>query len=813
MHTYNGRIDHCIARRFRLSMAAAATLFLLSACVSSDTGGFEASIDPALTPKQTSVPDASGNPQPVAASRDSQGVQSDFVESLIVVRSVSDAALQDFLRRYNGRVIADNTIPLPPPELGVTVTPEQRKPTEFVVQVELDSVDLDSLAEDARAAGLDEPMVFSSEAGLKTFARVLEARAAGFASALEHVTEPQQAFPQTLFASVERAGANAFAEQRYAATGNQTNVALAWQFLLAHGIQQRIEVAIIDSGFWLDTQGRANGADSDFVPAPAVPPQYDFAQDDTIADGPNLRPCAATNPCFWHGTGAAGVATGIMNNSLGYAGTGSLIATPILFKVNGTRSNRNRAVRTAVAWGAHVVSMSFSGDCNQACRIYDRDHTPFADAVNAGSRIVFVAAAGNGRGNPAAGYDVGDPSFVHPCIEDHVICVGAVGESPALTLMPYSNFGARVTVFAPTNLPVMSYPPSVGPAGPLPIAQAFGAEAPQTFGGTSASTPFVAGVAAMMKAINPNLNSDAVASILAETARPGVGQASRVIDALAAVRKAADGIPMVNDRFENNSLESNPTNLGAAPPYVQPDLNINGGDRDYFTFTAPSGSTATINLSYTEALGPVSVFTFDSLGAHCDAPALASDVPLPAANPLAPGHSLTYTVPGGPLGLALKGADINAYDLNIAFANRALTPDFYEANDQVAQARYLYSWKLHHGTIGAFGIDPRVTINANIHAQTDIDYYIVRGARITLGEQVFLVGFAAVRIYGNESPVNLQVFRLNPDNTQGALVANVGGQSCVTEPLEVRLDADAYYLVRSLRQHRQLHALQWHFWR
>jgi hypothetical protein len=253
---------------------------------------------------------------------------------------------------------------------------------------------------------------------------------------------------------------------------------------------------------------------------------------------------------------------------------------------------------------------------------------------------------------------------------------------------------------------------------------------------------------------------------------------------------------MVNDRFENNSLETNPTNLGTTPPYVQPDLNINSGDRDYFTFTAPGGSTATITLSYVDALGAVSVHSFESLGAHCDAPSFISDVSLPAANPAAPGHSLTYKVPGGPLRLALKGADINAYDINIAFASRVLAPDAYEVNDQVARARYLYSWKLSHVTPAALGIDPRITIDANIHAPTDIDYYVVRGARVTLAEQVLLGGYAALRIYGNESPVNLQVFQLNPGNTQGPLVANVGGGSCAAEPLEVRLAADAYYLVR-----------------
>lgn len=776
----------------------AALLVLLAACVSGDKpGDFEASVNPTLEPELASIPDAAGTAQPIAASRDEQGIQSEFVEGVILVRPRSDSELRDFVARYDGTVIADDAIPAPPPGLGVTLTDEERKPTAFAVRVRLAGVDAADLAADARAAGLDGAIEFSSEAGLRTFAQVLDARAAGFEAMPNYISKPQQAFPQAMFTSQGRPGAlaNAFAEPRYAATGNQTNVALAWQFLLAHGIQRRVQIAIIDSGFWLNTLGQAAGADSDFTPAPAQPIQYDFLQDDYIADGPNPTPCSANNPCFWHGTGAAGVAAGTANNNLGYAGTGSFIATPMLFKRGATSLQDYRALRTAVAWGADVASMSFGGDCDRACRIFDRDHNAFGEAVGSGSRIVFVASAGNGRGIPAAGYDVGAPSFVHPCIEDHVICVGALNEAPALTPQGYSNFGARVTIFAPTNLPVMSYPPSVGPTGPLPMSQASGAEGPRTFGGTSASAPFVSGVAAMMKAINPDLNSDDVGRILMETARPGVGQASRVVDALAAVRRAAAGIPMVNDRFENNSLETNPTNLGAAPPYVQRNLNINGGDRDYFTFTAPGGSTATIDLSYVDALGPVSVLELESQGAHCAAPVLVADAPLPPGDPAAPGRRLTYAVPGGPHRLALKGTDINAYNLGIAFTARAFTPDPYEVNDQVAQARHLNSWKVLQGIVGIMR-DPRVTIDANIHAPTDVDYYTVRGARIMLAEQVVLAGYSAVAIYGNESPIRLQVFRLNPDDSAGPLVADVGGGDCAAEPLEVRLDADAYYLLR-----------------
>jgi len=55
----------------------------------------------------------------VAASRDGDGVQSEFLESIVLVRPKNAADLQAFLARYDGTVVGDDTIPEPPPELGI----------------------------------------------------------------------------------------------------------------------------------------------------------------------------------------------------------------------------------------------------------------------------------------------------------------------------------------------------------------------------------------------------------------------------------------------------------------------------------------------------------------------------------------------------------------------------------------------------------------------------------------------------------------------------------------------------------------------
>jgi hypothetical protein len=744
-------------------------------------------------------------------------VQSDFVQGVVLVRPDSEANLQVFLDRYEGVIIDDDTIPEPPPELGITLTDEERQPTEYVVRINLAAVDTSVLPENAAAAGLQGVIEFSSDAGVQTFAALLDAKAAGF-DASGNWVEQQSQIPSiagsfgAFFNTRERPNAapavgfkDGFAEPRYGAAGSQSNVTLAWQYVGAHGFQRRVWVAIIDGGFYLDNNGVPIGADSDFLPGAGGvrPVQYDFTDEDALAGGPNPMRCGG-NPCWWHGTGATGVAAGVMDNARGEAGTGGLVANQMLFRVNGTKDQRNQAIRTAVAWQADVVSMSFGGDCNRSCRIDDRDDNPFDTAVDGGSRVVFVTSAGNGRipagsppGAPAQGYPVGSPNFVHPCIEDRTICVGALNDNAA-TKTGYSNFGDQVGIFAPTNIPVMSYPPSFGVDGagnpvPLPINQASGVAVPQSFGGTSASAPFVAGVAALMKAINPNLNHDDVSRMLLETARPGVAPVTRTIDALAAVRRAAEGIPNLQDRHEPNNLDSTPTNLGAAPPYGASSMTINARDRDFFRFDSPGASNMTISLQYPEGLSSISIFSLHSLGGNCAAPVRLSDAALGGST----GHSYTYRVPGGPLLLGLISNEVNAYNLNVSFAAAAIAADAYERNDTPATASRLFTWRTFSGGIlDALKIDSRFSINANIHRATDVDFYIVRGSPLSLAEQVLLNANSALTLYGNDSPISLQVFNLNADGTQGNRIANINSTSCMRDPLTVRLAPDAYYLVQ-----------------
>lgn len=773
---------------------------------------FEASVDPAVVPEHPTLA-AAGKPQPVAASRDEKGVQSEFLEGIVLVKPKDAAELQAFVDRVGGTIVGDDTIPQAPKELDLVLTDAQRAPTQWKVRIDPSKANVTGMAANAAKVDLVGRTAFSSDLGLRTLATLLDAKAAGFRVSASYLHRGDQVFPTTLFATQEltRKGPpvtvdDPFSSPQYvdyggSAASNQSNVTLAWQFIAAHGIVRRTRVAILDGGFYLDSAGRPFPGDSDF-PAVGKPIQYDIDFDDYFADGTNPGPgCGGVNPCFWHGTGSMSSATGLGNNGRGGIGTGWQVADPILMRINGSRDETNRAIRTAIAWGADVVSMSFGSDCNQSCRIDDRDDNPYADHVGSGGKTIFVASAGNGRppdnsppNTPSVGFDVGADNFVHPCIEDHIICVGALaggGTGP----QAYSNFGGHVAVFAPTNLPVMAYPASMVGTTPIPQAAAFGAPvSPNTFGGTSASAPFVAGVVAMIKAVAPDLNHDAVAQILRDTARPGTGVVTRRIDAYAAVRRAAGASPIVKDALENNDLEGNPANLGSTAPYLRGNLNIDARERDYFKFVSPNGRRMTVTLAAPAGLGAVTVDTLVSLAGACGVPSTIAGTakPLPGG-----GRTADYHVPGGPLRLGVRGSDVNAYNLRVSFAGDTFPIDDYESNGTIATAKRLQT-RAHAapGSVNALLFDPRITIDATLQTDADVDFFLVRGVVPTLAEQVKLGAVPTVKVYGNDSQVTLEVFRYLSDGTQGPLIGRLRSAACNASPLEVTLDADAWFLVR-----------------
>ena len=164
----------------------------------------EPSVNPEVVPPQPSIPDGEGNPQPVGASRDKNGVQSEFIVGQVLVHPKTDEDLQAFLQRYEGTVMGDDAIPEPPANLGITLTNEQRKATKYVVNINLAKVDAEGFADDAAKLGMGGLLEMSSQEALLTLAGATDALAEGFSVSPNYIYYPSQTLPMPLFRTNER---------------------------------------------------------------------------------------------------------------------------------------------------------------------------------------------------------------------------------------------------------------------------------------------------------------------------------------------------------------------------------------------------------------------------------------------------------------------------------------------------------------------------------------------------------------------------------------------------------------------------------
>lgn len=685
---------------------------------------FSASVDTSLAPGRATLSDG----QPIVSSADAQGVQSDFVLDEVRIRPRNQEELDAFVARVGGQVVGDNSIPDAPAELQRTT---QADPQEFLVRFDSTGYSSATLTTDAARAGLGGAMRFSSEHALSFFARVTHEAASGI-----RVWPNFMVYGDALLtATNEITDVNAFDGDdypRYQSDGSRSHVVQAWQWVQAHGTVKAPVVAVIDGGFYLDTAGNAIVYPGDLGDFPARPTQYDFVNDDYNADGMNPNSCTGGTPCPWHGNRSAAVATARVNNGGGGAGTGGTVATPWMFLVDGTKQQTERAVRTAHAWGADVINMSFGGACNLPCRQYDRDTKAFPNAIAAG--VVIVASAGNDTKNVRA------DNFYHPCIIDQVICVGALGNNVS-TPINYSNFGAGL-VWASTNI-FASPDPEFG-AGFIP-----------NHSGTSAAAPFVAGIVAMMKAIDPSLNASRTVQILRDTAftdssNPWV---THMVNALKAVQSVSNGV------LPPDALESNDTAAEARPlaSGLNQDLRVSvtGADRDYYTINAPSKSSVTVDLTWATGIGNLVVLDGGLSSAG------ACGLALQRTNTAtANGRSITYSLPAGTHTLGLGAATPVPYDvsLTVTSAIGGTYLSAYEPNDSLATAA---------------GIDNPSIVKATT-GPGDNDFYSVYGTGTYANGPLNMQNVA--QVLGADAPVTITVY----DSTNAVVGSATTSADCAT---------------------------------
>ncbi|MFC1452190.1 S8 family serine peptidase [Verrucomicrobiota bacterium] len=220
-----------------------------------------------------------------------------------------------------------------------------------------------------------------------------------------------------------------------------------------------------------------------------------------------------------HGTACAGEAGAISNNAVGVIGTAPAVRIMPVYR-GSTWADFADAIDVAVAHGARVLSNSWGQNGGASTDIEDA----IDDALS--SNCVVLFAAGNGPDRSPWNYDVAFPANL--TASKDVICVGAssptdehkaAASSDGLFNWGSSYVGDGPDICAPG---CWSYTTDRQGADGYnaggEIHTGDSGDYSHDFGGTSASTPKVAGIVALLLSANPSLTPGQVKSILRDTA-------------------------------------------------------------------------------------------------------------------------------------------------------------------------------------------------------------------------------------------------------------------------------------------------------
>jgi subtilisin family serine protease len=252
-----------------------------------------------------------------------------------------------------------------------------------------------------------------------------------------------------------------------------------------------VKVAVLDSGIALNTPGINTKlvAYKDFLPS--QPPLPD------------------------HGTQTASVITSEYDMATGLRGVApdaELIVGRVCFLGSCDTVAARKALVWAIEEGAQVISMSFGGPADSMM------NAAISIAVSKG--VVVVSAAGNNGCQTIAPWGMNRYCKQGVISEQYsgsytipgLISAGAIDQTKGRA--SFSSWGPNLDLMAP-GVNTVTYDPVGVTNG---------------FGGTSASTPLIAGVAALVLSINPELTPQQVQAILQSTTSPALEKKPKVWD-------------------------------------------------------------------------------------------------------------------------------------------------------------------------------------------------------------------------------------------------------------------------------------------
>lgn len=525
--------------------------------IGSKSSNVDYSIDNCIKPSQYYINTPNASIRPIGAIIGPDNTKDEFVTNEVEFTPKDQNGLDAFLSKYNGKIL----FKLPAP-------PNSSLNDRYLINVDLNLSSLKDLSTNMQTLGFVGHITFSSEDTAKLAALVSREQNKGLQISPDFILQDQY-IPEQPDGHGGFLNAESFWWLRDD-NPTMTSVIDAWNYMDyvtsdAEKYLMGANVAIVDGGFWLDQKtGVPLGNNMDYRNSLAPPLQTSVFLTESSAGGPNPGPCSNGNPCPWHGQGAFGIAAAYPGNHYGSAGTGGKYAIPMLIKVDNSWYYSGVGISIAANGmkdRAQVISLSWGGLCNYACRAWGTfsgmsallDGLITADYWGS----IVVVAAGNGHVDITGTHQ-------YPCVlKDLVICVGSVNS----TGMNQYNFGIPVDIWAPTDIKTTVTPDTVGKVGNDSL---------YTFGGTSASAPFVAGVVALMKSLNRGLDRETARRILKETANPSSDpDVGGIVNALKAVEEVRPkNPPIVNITYPSNGATVSWNNSDFYAIVKNPESNI-----------------------------------------------------------------------------------------------------------------------------------------------------------------------------------------------------------------------------------------------
>jgi len=641
-----------------------------------------------------------GRAKPIEAVETDGRPRSVFVADEVLVDGKDHDLISELVERYGAEVVPRKPLPQPPegmgPKSGVDV---EGMPLPALLRVKHAPAPSKRGAELLRAA-FSKNMSMTSEPAARLAGLVAELAADGKQIGLNGISTT------TALSLLNPTDWKPVDPLSVAGYMGKARVAAAWQLIEVFREfrpTKPVTVGILDAGFWLNgfAPGVAGGQPaSDFGSSVA---QLNLMDEGVSAGGVNR--IGWTSP--WHGNGSASVATAKVGNGLGAAGVGGTVATPVLFKTDGSLDYYFRCLQVCLAWGLDVLNMSISHSEDAEFWFPTTAwNNNFQYAFDAG--LIMVAAAGNDFAR------IPEDKNVRPATRTPgTITVGAL-DTPLNGIerpKDYSNYGSSINVWAPTDIPVM----------PDENSQ-FGS----TFGGTSASAPFVSGILAMMRAVAPinTLSARRAKQLLEDTGWCGTGKVGIGVDAYAAVLAAMGG-RLPDEEAESHATPQTARQLkagvgGVLMPFrlrsdPHRDVLSSNTHTNWYKFEAHTFSRFDLQLRSYPLLGTVSVTLEPD---DVDSRALAEMVEDRSPDFT---HLVGLIAPGS-YKVHVRGS-LNLYELAVSLKEAPLPADEFEPNESFETSTRIRLVELGAPESIGVNLHPGGIYDLTLHTPNDKDFF------------------------------------------------------------------------------------------